>query len=69
MHPDDEVLSYVIIKSKIAKLSGVSPMVHHMCINTCMAFTEPFSDFTECPTCYQACCIGLLSGGEVVSEE
>ena len=57
-HPDDEVLSYVRIKSKIAKLSGVSPMVHHMCINTCMAFTGPFSNLTECPTCHQARYIG-----------
>ena len=57
-HPDDEVLSYTRIKSKIAELSGVSPMVHHMCINTCMAFTGPFSNLTECPTCHQARYIG-----------
>jgi hypothetical protein len=29
-HPDDKILSYARIKSKIAELSGVIPIVHHM---------------------------------------
>ena len=54
-HPDDEVLLYAQIKSKIAKLSGVSPIVCHMCINSCVAFTRPFNNLEECPICQEAC--------------
>ena len=31
-HPDDDVLSYARVKSKIAELSGVSPIVRQMCV-------------------------------------
>jgi hypothetical protein len=37
-HPDDEILSYGRIKSKIAELGSVIPIVHHMCIKSCAAF-------------------------------
>ena len=57
-HPDDKILSYVWIKSKIAELSRVIPIVHHMCINSCAAFTGPFSNLVECPICHEACYIG-----------
>ena len=57
-HPDDEVLSYARIKSKIAELSGVVPILHHMCINSCAAFTGPFADLAECPICHKAHHIG-----------
>ena len=53
-HPDDEILSYARIKSKIAELSGVVPILHHMCINSCAAFTGPFSNLAECPICHEA---------------
>jgi hypothetical protein len=57
-HPDDEILSYARIKSKIAELSSVIPIVHHMCINSCAAFTGPFSNLAECPICHEARYIG-----------
>ncbi|KAG2059589.1 hypothetical protein BDR06DRAFT_979763 [Suillus hirtellus] len=31
------------------ELSGVVPLVHDMCINTCLAFTGPFIDLDQCP--------------------
>jgi hypothetical protein len=53
-HPDDDILSYARIKSKIAELSGVVPIVRHMCLNSCIAFTGPFDTLTECPMCHEA---------------
>ena len=53
-HPDDDVLSYARVKSKIAELSGVSPIVRQMCINSCVAFTGPFDNLEECPICHEA---------------
>jgi hypothetical protein len=40
-HPDDEVPSYEQMRCRIAEISGVVPIVDHMCINSCLAFTGP----------------------------
>jgi hypothetical protein len=53
-HLDDDILSYARIKSKITELSGIVPIARHMCINSCLAFTGPFSTFMECPMCHEA---------------
>jgi hypothetical protein len=50
-HPDDEILSYERIRKKVTEMSGVHPITHHMCINTCVAFTGPYSDLDKCPLC------------------
>lgn len=50
-HPDDEVPSYEQIKQRIAEISGVVPIVDHMCVNTCLAFTGPFAELDSCPEC------------------
>ena len=49
-HPQDEILSYARIKSKIAEITGIVPLVHDMCINSCLVFTGLFSELSECPT-------------------
>jgi len=53
-HPQDEILSYARIKSKIAKITGIVPLMYDMCINSCLTFTGPFSELSECPTCNEA---------------
>lgn len=53
-HPEDEILSYASIKAKIAEMSGVTPLVHDMCINSCAAFTGPFASLQSCPICSEA---------------
>jgi hypothetical protein len=53
-HPEDKILTYARIKSKITELSGIIPIVHHMCINTCIAFMGPFSALMECFKCHEA---------------
>jgi hypothetical protein len=50
-HPEDDILTYARIKTKIAELTGIVPLVHDMCINSCLAFTGPFAQLSECPTC------------------
>lgn len=30
---------------------GVEPIEHHMCPNSCIAFTGPFTELERCPTC------------------
>jgi hypothetical protein len=40
-HPEDPILSYDQIRRWIKDLTGVIPVVHHMCINSCMAYTGP----------------------------
>ncbi|KAG2099621.1 uncharacterized protein F5147DRAFT_712138 [Suillus discolor] len=41
------------IKCTAAEISGVVPIVHDMCPNTCLAFTGPYTDINhdECPRC------------------
>ncbi|TFY57813.1 hypothetical protein EVG20_g8395 [Dentipellis fragilis] len=48
-----DLLSFSQVKSQIAELSGVIPIVQHMCVNTCVAFTGPFADRDTCPICQE----------------
>ncbi|KAG1724978.1 hypothetical protein EDB19DRAFT_1644262 [Suillus lakei] len=48
-HPEDDILSHYCVKQAVAELSGVVPIVHNMCVNTCLAFTGPFAHLDVCP--------------------
>ncbi len=50
-HPEDVFLSYDQIKRRIQQISGIVPITHDMCIDTCAAFTGPFKDLEQCPLC------------------
>jgi len=50
-HPDNPFLSFDQMKRRVEQISGVVPIVHDMCINSCAAFTGPFSDRDLCPIC------------------
>ncbi|KAF9494662.1 hypothetical protein BDN71DRAFT_1483024 [Pleurotus eryngii] len=39
------------VKRAVKNLSGVKPIVHHMCEKSCLAFTGPFEDLDHCPKC------------------
>jgi hypothetical protein len=52
-HPDDPIPTYHKIQQIIAEQTGVASIVHHMCINSCIAYTGPFSDLDECPHCQE----------------
>lgn len=49
-HPDP-VLTHHEIKKKVAEMSGVVPIRHDMCPNTCMAYTGPFAERDTCKFC------------------
>ena len=50
-HPDDILPSYYKTKHFVADLTGIESIVHHMCINSCIAYMGPFSDLGTCPVC------------------
>ena len=50
-NPEHELLSFHGIEQKIADLSGVVPVAHDMCINSCTAFTGPYAELDSCPYC------------------
>ncbi|GBE80227.1 hypothetical protein SCP_0214370 [Sparassis crispa] len=50
-YPENTILTFDQVKSKIAELSGVVPIIQDMCVNTCLAYTGPFAELDQCPTC------------------
>jgi hypothetical protein len=50
-HPDDKIPSFDKIKRHIADITGVVPILEHMCPNSCLAFTGPFAPLDMCPEC------------------
>ncbi|KAJ7130450.1 hypothetical protein C8R44DRAFT_591631, partial [Mycena epipterygia] len=50
-HPEDELLSHAEVKAKIAELTGVAPLKHDMCPNSCLAYTGPFEHLEACKFC------------------
>jgi hypothetical protein len=50
-YPDAGVLSYYLVKKCVADITGVCTISDDMCINSCHAFTGPFSDLNNCKIC------------------
>lgn len=50
-YPDSEVLSYHSVRKLVAEISGVVAIYDDMCINSCHAFTGPFSHLESCTLC------------------
>ncbi|KAG2132823.1 uncharacterized protein EDB93DRAFT_1044287, partial [Suillus bovinus] len=44
----EDIPSYRGVKRLIAELSNIDSIKHHMCLNTCITFTGPFSDLDQC---------------------
>lgn len=51
--PDINVLTYRKIKKLVANISGVVSIDDDMCINSCHAFTGPYTDLQACQICYE----------------
>ncbi|KAI9430938.1 hypothetical protein H4582DRAFT_1823289, partial [Lactarius indigo] len=49
--PNMPLPSYYKTKRLVAELTGIESIVHDMCINSCIAFTGPFSELESCPMC------------------
>ena len=50
-HPNDDIFTYDRAKRFMKDLTGVVPLIHDMCIDTCVAYTGPYRDLEECPLC------------------
>ncbi|KAF8805539.1 hypothetical protein BYT27DRAFT_7224792 [Phlegmacium glaucopus] len=50
-HPDNTIPSYEQMKCQVAEITGVVPIVHDMCSNTCLTFTGPFKNDDRCFQC------------------
>ena len=50
-HPDSAILSLYRVKRLAAQLSGVESIAYDMCINSCVAYTGPFTGLEICPQC------------------
>ncbi|KAF9488114.1 hypothetical protein BDN71DRAFT_1485144 [Pleurotus eryngii] len=49
--PDCRMPTLDQVKQHIRDLSGIKPIVHHMCENPFLAFTGPFELLDQCPKC------------------
>ena len=50
-NPLDEFLSFNKVKHRIRWLSGVVPLEHNMCTNSCIAYTGTYDNLEACPRC------------------
>jgi hypothetical protein len=50
-HIDDNLYTLDMLHSEIGSLTGIAPIIHHMCIKSCLAYTGPFQDLDRCPKC------------------
>ncbi|KIM38897.1 hypothetical protein M413DRAFT_75522, partial [Hebeloma cylindrosporum] len=41
----------LMAKQLVENLTGITPIIHDMCFNSCVGFTGPFTDEKACPTC------------------
>ena len=49
--PEDQLLSFDQVKRRVRWLSGIVPVEHDMCINSCLAYTGPRETLDTCPRC------------------
>ncbi|KAJ3575566.1 hypothetical protein NP233_g1017 [Leucocoprinus birnbaumii] len=49
--PDIHFPSHSEISTLVNNVSGVTPIFHDMCRNSCLAFTGPFEGLDDCPEC------------------
>lgn len=52
-HPGEEFLTYGRVQNMVSKFSGVVTWQNDMCIDSCAAFTGPFTHLEECPRCHE----------------
>ncbi|KAH8802337.1 hypothetical protein DL96DRAFT_1773948 [Flagelloscypha sp. PMI_526] len=48
-HPEDHFPSFESTQQALAELTGISPIQHDMCPNSCAAYTGPFATLDSCP--------------------
>lgn len=53
-YPDSGILSYHAVKRLVSETTGIVAIYDDMCINSCHAFTGPFSKLRFCSVCGEA---------------
>ena len=53
-YPDSGVLSLDQVKRCMAEITGVTAIVHEVCINSCMGYTGPWADLDTCLLCKES---------------
>ncbi|KAF9035572.1 hypothetical protein BJ165DRAFT_1305941, partial [Panaeolus papilionaceus] len=51
----DPIPSLYKVKEAIRMLTGIYPLIHDMCLHTCVSYTGPFSTLEQCPICTTPC--------------
>lgn len=68
--PGQSLPSSYKTKWLVTELTGIDSIVHDMCINSCIAYTGPFSDLDSCPKCsearYDQNCLETSSGTQKI---
>ena len=49
--PDCNLPTYYKTNRLVADLTGIKSIIHHMCVNSCIAYTGPFMELQSCPIC------------------
>ena len=49
--PHIDLQSYYRTTCLVSKITGIESVVHHMCMNLCIAYTGPFLYLEACPVC------------------
>ncbi|KAF9535164.1 hypothetical protein CPB83DRAFT_730467, partial [Crepidotus variabilis] len=51
VHPQIKLQSHHVVQKTIANLTGIFPIIHDMCPQSCLAYTGPFLADELCSTC------------------
>lgn len=52
--PDSSLPSLYRVKQHLVEMSGKTPIVQDMCINSCVGYTGPYLQLEDCPECGEA---------------
>ncbi|KAG6864055.1 hypothetical protein C0991_000548 [Blastosporella zonata] len=52
-HPEDDLLSFDQLKRTIRQLTGITPIINDLCLNSCLAYTGPLANKEICHRCGQ----------------
>ncbi|KAJ3516244.1 hypothetical protein NMY22_g14258 [Coprinellus aureogranulatus] len=52
--PESTVLTYDQVSSRVQQLTAVVPIVHDMCVNSCMGYTGPLAELHQCLFCTES---------------
>ncbi len=51
LHPEDEIPTYWQAQKLASSYTGIDAVRTDMCVNSCVAYTGPFTEYADCPEC------------------